>query len=416
MTASDAKVFHHESGDCCGSSRGGGCTPSLCVDNNPCTTDFCNGTQCAHTTIADPCCDGSLGDALGNMDEGLSAYFEAEDLPANLEIEEPVVTESGVSVALFVYDSGGQARAGTASAGCGDGGGTTALTVNVTNDNGGGGFNQRWTLTVDAWVDGDTIYFFVDLEHESIPSNAAGGGVASVTVYHGGWTYSDATGPLEAAGSDAGFHDQAAAMFNLAAASNAATAQAISLSTVLQFLSNVAQLLANYTLDRFVAWSAPTTCFAPQIRSSCNNVNVSCSSGQTLKELCKKIGNIPDVSQAFKKCMKGRCACGGSYHPRLRVECDTDGTCNVCGSGAGGCNNGGTSMWYCQPESASNCICVDTIFHEMSHACGAVHNQQYWQDGFCSSTNTTDVACRIGKWFEQQFIAEHGTCNPVNQE
>jgi hypothetical protein len=71
--------------------------------------------------------------------------------------------------------------------------------------------------------------------------------------------------------------------------------------------------------------------------------------------------------------MKTRAGCGGSAFPRLRVSCGSINDCGPCGhlpDPAGGCNIGGTRMWYCEDETLDVCGCVNTIFHEMAHACG----------------------------------------------
>jgi hypothetical protein len=131
--------------------------------------------------------------------------------------------------------------------------------------------------------------------------------------------------------------------------------------------------------------------------------------------MAKQIGSIPGVSTAFKKCMKGRFACGGSTFPRLRMRCASETNCGPCGSGAFGCNLLGRDLWYCVPTDANSvqCLCIETVFHEAVHACNKGHSLQYYSQGGCSTTGGPDEACRIGHWFRTKFIEQFGNCSPT---
>jgi hypothetical protein len=53
-----------------------------------------------------------------------------------------------------------------------------------------------------------------------------------------------------------------------------------------------------------------------------------------------------------------------------------------------GCSLAGSQVWYCNQDQA--CVdCIDTIFHEMSHGCGA--------------PDFNGESYRIGNWFADEF-------------
>ncbi len=116
-----------------------------------------------------------------------------------------------------------------------------------------------------------------------------------------------------------------------------------------------------------------------------------------LPDMCEKIDELPGVSNAFKQCMQGRCGCGGSHHKRLKISCADKNDCGPCGSSRG-CSLGGSQMWYCDPTT-DECNCIETVFHEMSHACGAMHSLEYWIEQSC---DVNDDPCRIGRWFQSE--------------
>ena len=160
---------------------------------------------------------------------------------------------------------------------------------------------------------------------------------------------------------------------------------------------------------------SPSYCLGPSIYDgsgqSCEDVDIPCR--DRLGDMCEMIHSLPGVTTAFKKCMKGRCACGGSVHDRLQISCappDDCGPCSVWGGFAAGCNLGGSQIWYCQTDPTL-CRCANTVFHEMSHACGTMHTMEYWQTGMCVPG---DEPCRIGYWFEDQCEYLFGRLGDIN--
>jgi hypothetical protein len=125
-----------------------------------------------------------------------------------------------------------------------------------------------------------------------------------------------------------------------------------------------------------------------------------------IADMALEIGNNPGVSTAFKKCMEGRCGCGGSSFGRIRIQCDDDSSCGTCGD-AWGCNLGGSTLTYCDTRNVE-CRCVNTVFHEMSHSCGALHTAQYFQQGCMPG----DQPCAIGDWFDDQCTSPSGLLAP----
>ena len=125
-------------------------------------------------------------------------------------------------------------------------------------------------------------------------------------------------------------------------------------------------------------------------------------------ELYDKSGTVSHASTAFKKCMKGRCGCGGSSFPRARISCDDVATCGPCGffDPAGGCSAFGARIWYCQQPNSDACsVCADTVFHELAHACGQL------DDPDCGGAKLScpvrdpdevDGSCHVGRWFGEQ--------------
>jgi len=103
------------------------------------------------------------------------------------------------------------------------------------------------------------------------------------------------------------------------------------------------------------------------------------------------------VSTIYEKCIKGRCGCGGSSFPRAHIRCDDANDCGGCGLGFG-CNLGGSTLLFCDPR-LNLCQCVNTVFHEMAHSCGALHTIQYYQQKRCVPG---DPACAIGDWFQTE--------------
>lgn len=145
-------------------------------------------------------------------------------------------------------------------------------------------------------------------------------------------------------------------------------------------------------IDIFRPYTPPTACNGPLINDgagqSCEDVDVPCA--DILDDMCLLIDSLPNVSTAFKKCMKGRCGCGGSSHARARMTCAESDACGPCeGVEADGCNSGGPQLWYCG-DDLSECECVSVVFHEMSHSCGALDLEN----------GANNDAYRIGDWFQ----------------
>jgi hypothetical protein len=252
-----------------------------------------------------------------------------------------------------------------------------------------GGFGA-WSLTQTVRLEGGAVRLsgtIVRIQTGQAP-----------TIRSGGWIYSAGGGAREDPNSEPGFHDDAALMFGCAAAG--AAAAALSLADLLTEIANIAQMIINYLLDLLIPYTPPTSCTGASISDgtgqSCNGVNIPCRND--LDEMCLKVGDIPGVSVAFKKCMKGRCGCGGSRFRKAFISCADQDNCGPCrGTPAGGCSINGSQMWYCTTTSNA-CFCANIVFHEMSHACGTNDRD----DG-----GTYD-AYRIGDWFQQAYDTEFG--------
>ncbi len=317
----------------------------------------------------------------------------------------PSQFESGIrgarvsTQALLVYgDTGfgvvGTVRSGTSTVACGTGAGSVLVTFEVTEDPLEGGTTQGWTLVMNLWQEGTTLHLDGTVTHVVA--------FGATTTYTGGWTYSDATGPLLDPASDVGFQDSVAEMFNLSTPAGAVASHTNFFATIISTIGNVGQLLINTILDIGIRYTPPVTCLGPYIPSgtgqSCANNRISCS--DRLVEFCQRIGDIPNVSNAVRKCMKGRCGCGGSSFSRTRITCSPSSHCGPCGAGAGGCSFVGTTNWYCQVAGVDPCRCIDTVFQEMAHSCGVPHTLQYYING--AQCTNADPACSISGWFRDQ--------------
>ena len=372
----------------CGGGGGGDpCAGVSCDDGNPCTSDSCSSGSCVFEPVISSCCDGSLSAALSNIQQGIAALVALEGLPANLDMIEPTSNPTGASLEFSVFDSTGLVRVGTSTTTCGTSN-TSGLTIEVAD---GSIASQWWTLTLDVWLDAGVLHMWGTINFSDVNSTDV--------TYQGGWTYSDATGPLEDPASEPGFGDEVGRMLNLASGGGS-TAQGggFGLGTIIQMIGNIAQLAINYLLDLTIPYTPPTTCDGPSIDSSCTDTDIPCANN--LDDMCVGIADLANVTNAFRKCMKGRCGCGGSFHPRARITCDDQDSCGPCGN-AFGCNIGGGLIQYCDPTN-DTCACANTVFHEMAHACGAAHNSQYYQEGQC---NDQDTACNIGDEFQTQCIS-----------
>ena len=165
-------------------------------------------------------------------------------------------------------------------------------------------------------------------------------------------------------------------------------------ATIRRWLMNVIGQARFKILDRFNRRQIPDrdACLGPSTMSSCKDDDIYYACEEKVKELCDIIDDMPDFlpfgNDAFRRCMKGRCGCGGSSYTRSYVTCDdgTDG-CASCPAGSLGCSEGGNHIWYCH-DTELECKCANTVFHEMSHGCGA--------------TDVMGTADAVGDWFEAQ--------------
>ncbi len=168
----------------------------------------------------------------------------------------------------------------------------------------------------------------------------------------GGWIYSSVSGAVvETPGSDAGFAASVSDMLHTGPAGFSA-AVGFSLGDGINLIGNITSLIIHYLLDSFIPYTAPTSCTGPTLASTCDPGDVPCQ--DQISGLCESsIDAIPDVSDAFKKCMKGRCGCGGSTFPTIRLTCAESSDCGPCGGfgDPGGCNIGGQTEWYCDPTT-----------------------------------------------------------------
>jgi hypothetical protein len=230
--------------------------------------------------------------------------------------------------------------------------------------------------------------------------------LGETTIRSGGWIYSAGGGAQEDPNSEPGFHGDAAAMLHCGGA-----VAALSPQDVLSFIANVASMMVYYVLDALIPYTPPTSCTGPSISDgsgqSCENADIPCA--DDLDNMCLGIDDLPGVSNAFKKCMKGRCGCGGSTFPRLRISCADVTNCGPCGSGAGGCNLAGSQIWYCQADGADSCgTCVTTVFHEMAHACGQLDDPDCVAPNECPvpDPDLFEGACRTGYLFGEQCCSD----------
>ena len=234
-------------------------------------------------------------------------------------------------------------------------------------------------------------------------------------ILTGGWLYSG--GLVETPDTDSGFSWAVAEMLHVVpgggdTAPAPAAAMGFTLGDLGSMIGNIISMLIHYWRDAFIAYTAPEPgdCDGPTFEDTCEEGDVPCR--DQIADLCVAgIDAIPDVSDAFKKCMKGRCGCGGSTFPTIRVTCADSTDCGPCGSGADGCNIGGTTEWYCDP-GADECACTHVVFHEMSHACAMLDDAgcNYSSSSDCSANFEDYVgACRMGFFF-QDVCCDGGVC------
>jgi hypothetical protein len=368
-----------------------GCTPDTFLDALDITEDVD-----AFKGIAFPCditappVDAplqTLVDALSDIEEALAETVTGAC--GHLEVNVPTPSACGADMEAtsyaVLYENGELVSSGNVTITAHPTQGTADLVVQFTE----GGF-RSWTLTQTVRLESGVVRLWGTVER--IQS------LQDPTIRSGGWSYSAEGGAQQDPSSEPGFHDDADLMFGCAAG-GAASAQSL-LSDLLSAVANVVQMGINYLLDLTIPYTPPTSCTGLAIQDasgqSCATANVPCKND--LDDMCKKVGNIPGVSVGFKKCMKGRCGCGGSHFKKSVITCDDSQSCGPCqGVSAQGCSNYGSQIWYCAITS-NMCGCANTIFHEMSHGCGG--NDRH--DG-----GTYD-AYRIGDWFEGQYATQFG--------
>lgn len=294
---------------------------------------------------------------------------------------------------LLLFQDDAVLSTGTADVSADQSDGTIDLVILLSDDS----VSKQWTLTQTIDLEGDILYVSGTLVVFDIWSGT--------TTLTGGWTYSPVDGVQEYPDSDPGFHDEVAGMFACAdggATAGVACATGLNLADTIKFIANLATMAVNYILDLFIPYEPATSCDGPLIKDgpgqSCEHVNIPCVG--KFSNMCKKIDELPGVSNAFKQCMQGRCGCGGSHHKRLKISCADKNDCGPCaalGGPYGGCNIAGSNMWYCS-DTTDPCRCANIVFHEMSHACGSMDLQ-----------NSAPLdSYRIGDWFEDQYEDQFG--------
>ena len=225
------------------------------------------------------------------------------------------------------------------------------------------------------------------------------------TALSGGWTYSAAEGVVEDPDCDPGFSEEVAGMFHVGYIGGGGAAPVfLALEDLLTLIGNILKMIVNFILDALIPYEPPESCDGPIIQNSCEPGDVPCR--DDIAGLCKAaIDDIPGVSNAFKKCMKGRCGCGGSTFPAIRITCAESADCGPCAvyGTTHGCNLAGTEIWYCDPTEFV-CPCANRVFHEMSHTCGQLDIPPP-PETCPPAEGDPQGACRIGIWFEDECLA-----------
>ena len=389
------------------------------ISGNQC--DPLEGPCGSTTNPPDPLAElSAAADNLDAMQDDLMDNWYVGGLCGLVEQGEPVVTDSGDDVSaaggFLVYQLGGSVLepdvsvlgSGTTNVAVTLGQPDVDVTIVMTDVDPFAdppvGVNRQWTLAMTVTASQGAVSVWGTLDYEQ-------GTPLESASYVGGWIYSPETGPAEHPASDAGFHAEVANMFGC---------QETVAST--NFWSNFAVVVngvnigIHYVLDIFHTYTPPTTdsCLGPRILDgsgqSCHGVDIPCR--ENLDDMAERIDGIPNVSNAFKNCMKGRAGCGGSSFPRLKIKCDDSSSCGACGANSWGCNIGGSTMSYCYPGTYQ-CTCVNVAFHEMAHSCGAVHMAEYNRTHDCKQA-PNDTACEVGEWFHDKFQADNPDepCDP----
>jgi len=233
------------------------------------------------------------------------------------------------------------------------------------------------------------------------------------TVLEGGWLY--AAGMIvETSGTAPAFSFEVASMLHTVPVGMGAARAGFSLGDLGSLIGNFLSMLIHYWQDARIPYTPPEDCTGPTVTASCEVGDLPCR--YDIDDVCVAgIDAIPGVSTAFKKCMKGRCGCGGSTFPPIRITCADSSQCGPCGfwGETYGCNLGGTTEWYRDPRP-DPCDCANTLFHEMSHTCGARDIPP--APAPCGRDNDPLLgACRIGFYFEDgcdEWITRGGGNKP----
>jgi hypothetical protein len=298
----------------------------------------------------------------------------------------------------MLHRDGQEVRTGWVSVTTADGSGAVGLQIVTTFDDGVVGPDPQWTLNQTMRLNGEELTFTGSINVVEPSGN-------SYTLA-GGWTYSATGGPMFDPSSDLEFQNTLGNM--LAFDPPVVAGGGAPPGALLSIPANAATMTLNYLRDSRRAYTAPTHCNGPIYQDgsgqSCEDVNIPCQA--KIPDIALLIDAMTDVSPAFKKCMKGRFGCGGSYRRQLRIRCDDSSSCGACGS-AGGCNLMGRDIWYCSVNS-DPCHCAMVVFHEAAHSCGIGHSLQYYlPGGGCSVPD--ERACEIGFWFETRCNELPGT-------
>ncbi len=315
-------------------------------------------------------------------------------LATRLEVGTPTQIDAAsfqAALPLTLTDNTGLIASGTADVLADAGAGSADMMIELTEGN----MTRTLQLSITRLYGGVTIRIAGTLAVADLVTG-------NVTTLNGGWTYSFRDGAISDPNADPGFDQAVVMMFHADTSQRVGTAgiPIPGLDTIFTFIGNALALALNYILDLFIPYTPPEPgeCVGPINEDpSCDDVNIPCA--DKWSDACLLIDDIPNVTDAFKQCMKGRCGCGGSSFSRVRVICEDQDTCGPCTVPALGCSLAGTDIWYCN-DSLNACRCVNTLFHEMSHGCGAMDIPAGTQ---CPSVEVLPKSCSVGNWFEEEF-------------
>ncbi len=311
-----------------------------------------------------------IADKLMAMeDDLLTNHFDPAICPFTDVTAEVLTSVNGASyqssAPIKLQRDGVERRTGSVLVTTANGSDSVGLQIVTTLDDGVVGPDPQWTLNQTMRLEGEELSF-----HGSINVVEPSGNSYTLA---GGWTYSATAGPVIDPSSAPEFQT---ALANLQGFEVPVVAGgSLSPGAILSMISNVATMALNYLRDLGYPYTAPTTCYGATLGGQvavlgCPNGFPPCLFN--IPELAESIGALTNVSQAFKKCMKGRFGCGGSFHPQLKVRCDDYGSCGPCSyeAEAIGCNLGGRDLWFCYSPNPSldltpkqiKCACATVFF------------------------------------------------------